>query len=230
MLEVSDLHVHYGRLHVIRGMSLRVLHDEIVTVLGPNGAGKTTLLHTVSGLVQASGGRISFNGTEVRGCEPNQVVAAGIVHVPQGRQLFPAMTVHENLEMGAFVSGAMDNLELVYTLFPRLKERVRQVAGTLSGGEAQMVAIGRGLMARPKLLMLDEPSLGLAPLLVRELQEVIKSINRNQKVMVLLVEQNARMALDIAGRAYVLQLGKVFLEDSAEEIKKGEYVRKAYLG
>ncbi len=229
MLEVNGIHVHYGKAHALKGISLRVNHAEIVTVLGPNGAGKTTVLNTISGLLRPSSGEIHFAGQRMENRDPAETVRAGIVQVPQGRQLFPAMTVFENLEMGAFLTGDVSKLDSVFSLFPRLQERARQIAATLSGGEAQMLAIGRGLMAKPRLLMLDEPSLGLAPLLVKGLQAAIKHICEKEAA-ILLVEQNARMALDIAQRAYVLQLGAILLEGPAKELRSGDYVRKAYLG
>jgi branched-chain amino acid transport system ATP-binding protein len=229
MLDLKDMHVHYGKAHAIKGISLSVNNGEIVTVLGPNGAGKSTLLNAISGLLKISSGQIMFDGKRIDNQDSDYVVKAGIVQVPQGRQLFPAMTVLENLEMGAFLSGDLEKLEAVFSLFPQLEERKSQLAGTLSGGQAQMLAIGRGLMAKPRLLMLDEPSLGLSPLLVQDLQKAIKQISENE-VAILLVEQNARMALDIAHRAYVLQLGNIFTEGPAEELKKGDYLKRAYLG
>ncbi len=229
MLEVKELNVHYGKAHAIRGISLRLMEGEVVTVLGPNGAGKTTLLHTISGLRRPSSGEIFFESQKISHWEPSEIVKLGIIQVPQGRQLFPTMTVYENLEMGAFLSRSLNDVEFVYSLFPRLNERRQQIAGTLSGGEAQMLAIGRGLMGKPRVLMLDEPSLGLAPLLVRDLQGAIQKIG-GKGVSILLVEQNAKMALEIANRVYVLQLGSIFLEGPAEELKAGDYVRRAYLG
>jgi branched-chain amino acid transport system ATP-binding protein len=229
VLEVKELHVHYGKAHAIRGISLRLMEGEVVTVLGPNGAGKTTLLHTISGLRRPSSGEILFENQKISEREPSEIVQMGIIQVPQGRQLFPTMTVYENLEMGAFLSKSLTDVEFVYSLFPRLNERRQQIAGTLSGGEAQMLAIGRGLMGKPRVLMLDEPSLGLAPLLVRDLQGAIQKIG-GKGVSILLVEQNAKMALDIAHRVYVLQLGAIRLEGAAEELKAGDYVRRAYLG
>lgn len=229
LLELKEVHVHYGKAHAIKGISLNLARGEIVTVLGPNGAGKSTILNAVSGLLKISSGEILFDGKRIDNKESENVVKAGIVQVPQGRQLFPDMTVLENLEMGAFLSGDLERLESVFSLFPQLKQRKGQLAGTLSGGQAQMLAIGRGLMAKPRLLMLDEPSLGLSPLLVRELQKAIKQISERE-VSILLVEQNARMALAIAHRAYVLQLGNIFSEGTAEELQKGDYIKRAYLG
>lgn len=229
LLELKGVHVHYGKAHAIKGISLSVNKGEIVAVLGPNGAGKSTLLNAISGLLKISGGEILFDGKRIDKKESENVVKAGIIQVPQGRQLFPAMTVLENLEMGAFLSGDLQGFESVFSLFPQLEERQAQLAGTLSGGQAQMLAIGRGLMAKPRVLMLDEPSLGLSPLLVRDLQKAIKQISE-KAVSILLVEQNARMALAIAHRAYVLQLGNIFTEGTSDELQKGDYVRHAYLG
>jgi branched-chain amino acid transport system ATP-binding protein len=232
MLEVRDLHVYYGEIHALKGISFTVRQGEIVTLLGNNGAGKTTTLRTLSGLLAARGGDVQLEGTSLLGVAPHDVVRKGITHVPEGRRIFNRLTVVENLEMGAYTRGDADidqDMEHVFTAFPRLKERRAQIAGTLSGGEQQMLAIGRALMARPRLLLLDEPSMGLAPVLVEQIFETVLTINR-QGVTILLVEQNAAMALSIAERGYVLETGRLALEGAARELADNPEVRRAYLG
>ncbi|MGH7397184.1 MAG: ABC transporter ATP-binding protein [Candidatus Rokuibacteriota bacterium] len=232
MLEVRDLHVYYGEIHALKGISFTVGQGEIVTLLGSNGAGKTTTLRTLSGLLAARGGDVRLEGASLLGVAPHDVVLKGITHVPEGRRIFNRLTVVENLEMGAYTRGDPgigQDMEQVFAVFPRLKERRAQVAGTLSGGEQQMLAIGRALMARPRLLLLDEPSMGLAPVLVEQIFETVQTINR-QGVTILLVEQNAAMALSIAGRGYVLETGQLALEGGARELADNPEVRRAYLG
>jgi branched-chain amino acid transport system ATP-binding protein len=232
MLEVRDLHVYYGEIHALKGISFTVRQGEIVTLLGNNGAGKTTTLRTLSGLLAARGGDVQLEGTSLLGIAPHDVVRKGITHVPEGRRIFNRLTVVENLEMGAYTrgdAGIDQDMEQVFTVFPRLKERRTQVAGTLSGGEQQMLAIGRALMAKPRLLLLDEPSMGLAPVLVEQIFETVLTINR-QGVTILLVEQNAAMALSIAERGYVLETGRLALEGRARELADNPEVRRAYLG
>ena len=232
MLRVEDLHVFYGEIHALRGVALEIRQGEIVTLLGNNGAGKTTTLKTISGLLTPSGGRIVLDDAPLGGVPPHEVVRKGIAHVPEGRRIFNRLSVLENLRMGAYTrhdGGIEADLERVFALFPRLEERVAQVAGTLSGGEQQMLAIGRALMASPRLLLLDEPSMGLAPVVVEQIFQTIDDINR-QGMTVLLVEQNAAMALSIAHRAYVLELGRIALAGTAAELAENDQVRKAYLG
>jgi branched-chain amino acid transport system ATP-binding protein len=232
MLEVTDLHVYYGEIHALKGISFRVTQGEIVTLLGNNGAGKTTTLRTLSGLLSPRQGDVRFEGSSLVGIAPHDVVLKGITHVPEGRRIFNRLSVVENLEMGAYTRGDSavgQDMERVFTIFPRLKERRGQVAGTLSGGEQQMLAIGRALMAKPRLLLLDEPSMGLAPVLVEQIFETVLTINR-QGVTILLVEQNAAMALSIAGRGYVLETGRLPLEGGARELADNPEVRRAYLG
>jgi branched-chain amino acid transport system ATP-binding protein len=233
MLEVRDLHVYYGEIHALKGISFSVRQGEIVTLLGNNGAGKTTTLRTLSGLLAARGGDVTLEGASLLGTAPHHVVLRGVTHVPEGRRIFNRLTVVENLEMGAYTrgdaAGVDQDMERVFTVFPRLKERRVQVAGTLSGGEQQMLAIGRALMAKPRLLLLDEPSMGLAPVLVEQIFETVLTINR-QGVTILLVEQNAAMALSIAERGYVLETGRLALEGRARELADNPEVRRAYLG
>jgi branched-chain amino acid transport system ATP-binding protein len=232
MLEVRDLHVFYGEIHALKGVSFRVAPGEVVTLLGNNGAGKSTTLKTLSGLLTPRQGDVRFEGASLLGAPPHRVVRQGITHVPEGRRIFNRLTVQENLDMGAYTRVDRDiapDMERVFGIFPRLKERRTQVAGTLSGGEQQMLAIGRALMAKPRLLLLDEPSMGLAPVLVEQIFDTILTINR-QGVTVLLVEQNAAMALSIAGRAYVLETGSIALEGPAPELAGNPEVRRAYLG
>jgi branched-chain amino acid transport system ATP-binding protein len=232
-LEMRGVDVFYGRIQALRGVSLTVGHGEIVALIGSNGAGKTTTLRTISGLVRPSRGAVLLDGREVQGLGAEQIARAGVGHSPEGRRLFPRMTVRENLEMGAYArrddSGVRADFDRIYTLFPRLRERQGQVAGSLSGGEQQMVAIGRALMARPRVLLLDEPSLGLAPILVDTIFEVIREINK-AGTTVLLIEQNARMALATARRAYVLETGSIAMQGPAAELAESEEVRRAYLG
>ena len=232
MLRVENLHVSYGEIHALRGVALEIRQGEIVTLLGNNGAGKTTTLRTISGLLTPRGGRIVLDGAPLDGVPPHEVVRKGIAHVPEGRRIFNRLSVLENLRMGAYTrhdGGIEADLERVFALFPRLAERVAQVAGTLSGGEQQMLAIGRALMASPRLLLLDEPSMGLAPVVVEQIFQTIDDINR-QGMTILLVEQNAAMALSIAHRAYVLELGRIALAGTAAELAENDQVRKAYLG
>ncbi len=232
MLRVTDLHVYYGEIHALKGASLAVDQGEIVALLGPNGAGKTTTLKTISGLLAPRTGAITLEGESLVGLPSHEIVYRGVAHVPEGRRIFNRLTVAENLELGAYSrsDGAIrDDLERVFTLFPRLRERRSQVAGTLSGGEQQMLAIGRALMARPRLLLLDEPSMGLAPVLVEQIFETIQDINRGG-TPILLVEQNAAMALTIAHRGYVLETGVIVLEGPARTLVENAEVRRAYLG
>ncbi|MGI5936920.1 MAG: ABC transporter ATP-binding protein [Oscillospiraceae bacterium] len=233
MLKIENLKAGYGDITVLNGISIEINQGEIVSLVGANAAGKTTLINTISGLIRQSEGEISFEGTRIDNLDPKDRVAMGIVQIPEGRKLFPQMTVEDNLILGAFVKerrvNYKANLEKVYTLYPRLKERRRQMAGSLSGGEQQMVAIGRGLMAEPKLLMLDEPSLGLAPIIVFEMMETIRSISE-EGTTIFLVEQNVNHALKLAERAYVLENGSIVLEGTGEELLNDEHVKKAYLG
>jgi branched-chain amino acid transport system ATP-binding protein len=233
VLEVDGVHTFYGTIHALKGITLKVHEGEIVTLIGSNGAGKSTTLRSINGLIHPRRGKISFQGKDITRRAPHDIVAMGISQSPEGRRLFPRMSVLENLEMGAFQrkdrSEQKEDIERVFTLFPRLAERRTQKAGTMSGGEQQMCAIGRALMARPKLLMLDEPSLGLAPIFVERIFETVVEINR-QGTAILLVEQNALMALDVAGRGYVLETGHVALEGPAADLKTNEQVRKTYLG
>ncbi len=233
ILRVEDIHTYYGSIHALKGISLDVRAGEIVTLIGANGAGKSTTLRSINGLNHPRKGRIRFHGTDITNEAPHSVVKMGISQSPEGRKLFPRMSVLENLEMGAFQrtdrKNLREDLERVYTLFPRLAERKTQKAGTLSGGEQQMVAMGRALMARPKLLMLDEPSMGLAPIFVEKIFEIVKEINE-QGTPILLVEQNALMALDVADRGYVLETGTIALADDAKVLRQNEQVRKTYLG
>jgi branched-chain amino acid transport system ATP-binding protein len=232
LLEVTDVHAHYGSIEALRGVSLTVDEGEVVTMIGSNGAGKSTTLRSISGLTPATSGKVSFGGEEITRVPAHEIVIRGIALAPEGRHCFPRMTVRENLDLGAFRrrgSGITEDLERVYTLFPRLKERARQKAGTMSGGEQQMLAIGRALMARPKLLMLDEPSMGLAPILVQRIYETIGEINR-QGVTILLVEQNANYALGISKRGYVLETGKVVLANDSAQLRDDPSVQEAYLG
>jgi branched-chain amino acid transport system ATP-binding protein len=233
ILQVDDIHTYYGAIHAIKGVTLEVRQGEIVTLIGANGAGKSTTLRSINGLNHPREGRIRFQGRDITNEPPHDVVKMGISQSPEGRHLFPRMTVLENLEMGAFQredrSTFKEDLDRVYTLFPRLAERKSQKAGTLSGGEQQMVAMGRALMARPKLLMLDEPSMGLAPIFVEKIFEIVKEINE-QGTPILLVEQNALMALDVAKRGYVMETGRIAITDDAQTLRQNEQVQKAYLG
>ena len=233
ILETDDIHTYYGSIHAIKGVTLEVREGEIVTLIGANGAGKSTTLRSINGLNHPRQGRIRFQGKDITNEAPHNIVKMGLAQSPEGRKLFPRMSVLENLQMGAFQrtdkANFKDDLERVYTLFPRLAERKTQKAGTLSGGEQQMVAIGRALMARPKLLMLDEPSMGLAPIFVEKIFEIICEIN-SQGTPILLVEQNALMALDVARRGYVMETGRIALTDEAKKLRDNEQVQKAYLG
>ncbi len=233
MLEIKDIHVYYGAIHAIKGVSLTVRQGEIVTLIGSNGAGKSTTLRTVSGLLKPKEGDVLFEGESIAGRPAQEIVKAGISQVPEGRRIFANMTVLENLELGAYTRSDADGIEadmnMVFKRFPRLLERKEQAAGTLSGGEQQMLAMGRALMSRPRLLLLDEPSMGLAPLLIREIFSIIADINKTGTT-ILLVEQNANMALSIAHRAYVLETGRITLSGDAKELAASEEVRKAYLG
>jgi len=231
MLEIRDLHTYYGHIHALKGISLEVEQGEVVTLIGSNGAGKSTTLKTISGLLAPRQGSIRLNGATISGRPAHAVAALGVAQSPEGRRVFPRMSVRENLEMGAFVRGKPDpaDLDRVFTLFPRLQERVNQKAGTMSGGEQQMLAIGRALMARPILLLLDEPSMGLSPIMVETIFGVVRDINA-QGTTVLLVEQNALMALAVAHRGYVIQTGQIVLADQADALVQNEMVRKAYLG
>ena len=233
ILEVEDVHIFYGAIHAVKGVSLEVRQGEIVTLIGANGAGKSTTLRAINGLNRPRSGAIRFEGTDIAGSPAHEVVKRGIAQSPEGRRLFPRMTVAENLEMGAFQRTDRENvaedLDRVFELFPRLHERNTQKAGTLSGGEQQMCSIGRALMARPKLLLLDEPSMGLAPIFVERIFETIVEVNK-QGTPVLLVEQNALMALDVADRGYVLETGRIALSGDAKELARNEQVRKTYLG
>ena len=231
-LQVENIHVYYGAIHAIRGVTFTVNEGEVVTLIGANGAGKSTILKTVSGLLRPKYGTISFDGTDITQIPPHKLVPMGLAHVPEGRRIFQQMTVEENLEMGAFTQpkgGIAMDLEKVFALFPRLKERRRQIAGTLSGGEQQMLAMGRALMSHPKLLMLDEPSMGLAPILVEQIFDIIRSLHRTGTT-ILLVEQNAQMALSVADRAYVLETGEITLTGTGDELIHSDAIRKAYLG
>ena len=232
MLQAEDLNVYYGSIHAIQGVSFTVNKGEIVTLIGANGAGKSTTLNTVSGLLRSKTGSLTFRGESISSMAPHAIVRKGIIHVPEGRRIFSKLTVEENLEMGAYTRPGKelgDAIAGVFDRFPRLKERRRQVAGTLSGGEQQMLAIGRALVSRPSLLMLDEPSMGLAPILVEQVFSIIQEIHRSG-VTVLLVEQNARMALSIADRGYVLETGRVVLSGPGRELLSNDSVRRAYLG
>ena len=233
MLEVKDINVYYGLIHALRDVSFEVNEGETVALIGANGAGKTTTLHAVSGLLKPKSGSIHFCGKEITHTDAYKIPKLGLAQVPEGRRVFANMTVMENLEMGAYIRNGKENLneeyERIFERLPRLKERRKQAAGTLSGGEQQMLAIGRALMSKPKMLLLDEPSMGLSPILVQEIFSIIQDVNKTG-VTVLLLEQNAKMALNIANRAYVLETGQVVMSDDAKELSNNEQVRKAYLG
>ncbi len=231
MLEVKDLQVNYGAVHAVTGVSLTVNDGEIVSLIGANGAGKTSILRTISGLEKAAAGEITFDGADLRKTEPSKIITLKLAHVPEGRHIFADMSVEENLQMGAYAdeTDAAQTMKDVYARFPRLLERRRQMAGTLSGGEQQMLAVGRALMAKPKMILMDEPSMGLSPLLVKEIFSIIKEVNK-QGITILLVEQNAKMALSISNRAYVLETGKISIEGDAKALLQDDRVRKAYLG
>lgn len=233
MLEVKEINVYFGAVHALKGLSIHVDEGEIVTLIGANGAGKTTTLRTISGVIKPKSGTIKFNGKDITSSSAPSIVKMGMSHVPEGRRIFPGMTVMENLEMGAYTrrdaAGVKEDLKLIFEKFPRLGERKKQIAGTLSGGEQQMLAISRALMSKPKLMLLDEPSMGLSPILVDEIFEIIKDIN-NGGTTVLLVEQNASMALKTADRAYVIQNGVISIEGKAADLLENPEVKKAYLG
>ncbi len=233
MLEVENVHTYYGKIHALKDISLNVEKGEIVTLIGANGAGKSTTLKTISGLLRPRQGSVRLDGEELTTLLPHKIVTKGVIQVPEGRRIFGQLTVMENLDMGAFTcrdkQQIKTNLDKVFDLFPRLKERRRQVAGTLSGGEQQMLAMGRALMATPQMLLLDEPSMGLAPVLVDSIFDTIRQLHA-EGTTILLVEQNARMALQVASRGYVIQTGEVVLSDTAENLQKNEMVRKAYMG
>lgn len=231
-LEVNDIHVYYGSIHAIKGVSFEVFEGEIVTLIGANGAGKSTTLNTIAGLLKPTKGNIKFESEDITGMAAHKIIKHGMALCPEGRRVFAQMTVEENLDMGGYIRDNSENEEMirkVYDQFPRLKERCKQVAGTLSGGEQQMLAMGRALMSRPKLLMLDEPSMGLAPILVEQIFDIIKSLHE-MGTTILLVEQNARAALSIADRAYVLETGTVSMKGNARDLISNDNVRKAYLG
>ena len=233
LLEVENIHSYYGHIHALRGISLRVDEGEVVTLIGSNGAGKTTTLRSIHGILTPREGRIVFRGEEIQGKPAHGMIKKGIAQSPEGRRIFSRMSVHENLEMGAYHrsdrDGIQEDMERVYDLFPRLKERVKQEAGTMSGGEQQMLAIGRALMSRPKLLLLDEPSMGLAPVLVERIFQTVEEINK-QGTTILLVEQNANVALEVATRGYVLEAGTIVNAAPAEKLREDPKVREAYLG
>lgn len=233
MLKVNGLNVSYGAIHAIHDVSLHVEEGEIVTLIGANGAGKTTILHTITGLKTASEGEVLLGEINLLKTEASKIITLGMAHVPEGRHVFPEMTVEENLEMGAYIYNNKEQIKMgikdVYQRFPRLKERSKQLAGTLSGGEQQMLAVGRALMSKPKILLMDEPSMGLSPILVKEIFSIIEEVHK-QGITILLVEQNAKMALSIADRAYVLETGHIKMEGDAKELLNNDDVRKAYLG
>ncbi|MEP5155246.1 ABC transporter ATP-binding protein [Planktotalea sp.] len=234
VLQIDNLESYYGPIMAIRGVSLKVHEGQIVTVLGANGAGKTTLLKTISGVMDPEKGSVKMEGTDIQSMEPDAIVRRGIVHVPEGREIFPLMTVAENIAMGAYTRKDRSNIavdeEMVYSYFPILKDRRAQRAGTLSGGQQQMLAIGRGLMSQPKLMLLDEPSLGLSPLLTQEIFEIIVRLNKEQKVTMMLVEQNAKVALDAADYGYVMELGRIVMNDNADVLAASKDIQEFYLG
>ena len=233
MLEVTNLTVSYGAIRALKGISFKVEQGEIISLIGSNGAGKTTTLHSISNLIKKQGGSVVFNGEDITALPPDQIVRRGLIQIPEGRRIFANLTVRENLEMGAFIrndkAGIKADMERVYELFPRLKERIKQVAGTLSGGEQQMLAMGRGIMSQPKLLLLDEPSMGLAPILVDEIFDIIQRIN-GEGTTILLVEQNAFKAMKIASRVYILETGSVIKAGDSTELINDPTVKEAYLG
>ena len=233
MLEIKDLHVYYGAIHALKGISLTVQDGELVSMIGANGAGKTTTLHAISGLLPAASGSVLLDGKDLQKVPANTIIRLGMSHVPEGRHVFASMTVEENLRMGAYIlrdsKKIAENLERVYGHFPRLKERRRQLAGTLSGGEQQMLATGRALMTDPRIVLMDEPSMGLSPLLVKEIFSIIQQLHESG-ITILLVEQNAKMALAVSDRAYVLETGTISMEGPAAELAADDRVRKAYLG
>ena len=234
ILEVNDLNVYYGEINAIKNISFEIKKGEIVTLIGANGAGKTSTLHAVSGLLPLKSGEVSLNGVNITGMEAHKLVTKGMAHVPEGRRIFTELTVLENLEMGAYTrndkDGIKDDLEKMFVLFPRLAERKKQLAGTMSGGEQQMLAIARALMSKPTILLMDEPSMGLAPLLVQEIFKIIERINKEEGVTILLVEQNAHMALSVANRAYVLETGEIIKEGAGKDLLDDPDIKKAYLG
>jgi branched-chain amino acid transport system ATP-binding protein len=233
LLELEDIHTYYGQIHALKGLSITVDKGEIVSLIGGNGAGKSTTLNTISGLLHPRQGKIHLAGEDITTVKAHDIVSKGVVQVPEGRRIFARLTVTENLEMGAYTQptqGYKKNLERVFELFPRLNERRKQAGGTLSGGEQQMLAMGRAMMANPRILLLDEPSMGLAPVLVETIFETIEQINKQEGTTILLVEQNALMALSVASRGYVLETGSIVLSDSAEKLRANESVQKAYLG
>jgi branched-chain amino acid transport system ATP-binding protein len=234
MLEIKNLSVSYGAINALHGISLQIKDGDIVTLIGANGAGKTTTLKTISGLLKTRAGEILYDGRDIANLPPHQIVKRGISHVPEGRMVFANLTVRENLAMGAYLQRdkavVRAELDFVFAMFPRLKERETQVAGTLSGGEQQMLAIGRALMSRPKFLMMDEPSLGIAPLLVKTIFEKIVEINRERRITILLVEQNANLALEISHYGYVLETGRIILQDHSAALRQNPQVKSAYLG
>ena len=234
LLQVDNLESFYGPIMAIRGVSLEVKEGQIVTVLGANGAGKTTLLKTISGVMDPEKGTVALQGDEIQGSAPDTVVHRGVVHVPEGREIFPILTVEENLKMGAYTRSDHDaiaaDMDLVYSYFPILRERRQQEAGTLSGGQQQMLAIGRGLMAKPRIMLLDEPSLGLSPILVKEIFTIISRLNREQNVTMMLVEQNAKVALDVAHYGHVMELGRIVMSGEAEKLQQSKDIQEFYLG
>lgn len=233
MLEIKDLNVFYGAIHALKGVSLTVGEGELVSLIGANGAGKTTTLHTISGLITAASGSVTLDGQDLQKAPPHKIINMGLAHVPEGRHVFARMSVEENLRMGAYIikdqKKITENLEMVYAHFPRLKERRRQLAGTLSGGEQQMLATGRALMTDPRIVLMDEPSMGLSPLLVKEIFAIIQELHESG-ITILLVEQNAKMALAVSDRAYVLETGTIAMSGKASELAEDDRVRKAYLG
>ncbi|MFY0615854.1 MULTISPECIES: ABC transporter ATP-binding protein [unclassified Shimia] len=234
VLDIQNIESFYGPIMAIRGVSLQVQKGQVVTVLGANGAGKSTLLKTISGIMDPEKGQVVFEGREIQGMEPHRVVQSGIVHVPEGREVFPLLTVDENLSLGAYTRSDKAEIEkdreMVFDYFPILAERRHQEAGTLSGGQQQMLAIGRGLMLRPKIMLLDEPSLGLSPLLVQEIFAILKRLNKDEGVTMMLVEQNAKVALELADVGYVMEVGRIVMDDTAERLKESEDIKAFYLG
>ncbi len=234
LLELDNIHSYYGHIHALKGISLKVEEGEVVTLIGANGAGKSTTLRTISGIIHARQGTVHMGGKDISHMEPHKIVEMGVGHVPEGRGIFPRLTVRENLEMGAYTinnsAEVSRRMEQAFQLFPRLKERINQTGGTLSGGEQQMLATARGLILKPHILLMDEPSMGLAPVLVEAIFAVIQNLNKEEGTTILLVEQNALMALSVAARGYVLQTGRIVVEDTAASLRKNEMVRAAYLG